>query len=102
MNFFNLLVYLVFTAIILVLIAFMHIFRESSGSSIVYGWVATAIGVILGSIVVAPGFTVITDVILFIDADIYLAAISFILAFYTAAVSVNIRNSMKPKEEAHW
>ena len=98
-NFFNLLVYLVFMAIILVLIIFMHTFSETSGSSVVYGWMATAVGVILGSIVLSPNFEVIKDVIFFIDVDLFLALLSYILALYTAAVSINIRRSTKPVED---
>lgn len=102
MNFFNMMVYLVFNAILLVFIVFMHKFRDSTASSIVYGWIATAMGVIIGAIVISPNFEVIKGVVFFIDVDYYLATISFILALYTAIASVNLYRIIKPKEESDY
>lgn len=101
-NFFNLSVYLIFSAIGLTFLVFMFVFQESANSSIVFGWLSTAINTILGSIILATDFTVITDVVLFIDADMYLATISFVLALYTATVSINLRKSTKVIDAHVW
>jgi len=101
MNFFNLMVYIVFVVIMMVFIVFMHKFRDEAGSSIVYGFIVTAIGSILGAIVLSANFTVISGIIFSIDVDYYLAAISFILAMYTAVVSWNLIKVGKPQEEEY-
>jgi len=95
MNFFNMFVYAIFTAIVFVLIGFMHKFREEGNVSIVYGWLATAISCILGAIVLSPNFDVIRGVVFFIDVDFYLATISFIIAMYTAIVSMNLKRGYR-------
>ncbi len=98
LNFFNLTVYLVFSGLALVFLVFMQIFRDSSGSAIVYGWFSTALNAIMASIILSPNFKVITGVSLFIDADYFLAALSLTLAFYTAIASINIKRSSKKAE----
>jgi len=99
MNFFNLLVYIVFLATTIVLIILMHSFKQDAGASIVYGWVATAIASIMGAMILSPAFTVIRDISFIIDVDYYLAALFFILAFYTGAVSYQLRKEAKPQEQ---
>jgi len=100
-DFFNLTVYLVFITIAFVFIILMHIFKETTGTSIVYGFFSTAISAILGAMIISDNFQVIRGVLFFIDVDYYLAAISFIMALYTALISINIRKATKPKEIDH-
>lgn len=99
MNFFNLLIYITFSAIVFVLIVFMHKFRDSSGSSIVYGWLATAISLILGAILVTPGFEVLKGISLFFPIDTYLGFLSFMIGAYTALFSMNLFKQTRPQEE---
>lgn len=100
MNFFMLLVYLVFTLIAIIFIVFMHLFKESTASAVVYGWMSTAISSILAAIVLSPEYEVIHGVVLLIDVDVYLAIFSFTLALYTAIASVNIRKSFKSQSNS--
>lgn len=97
LNFFNITVFLVFMGIILIFVIFMHIFRDSSGSSIVYGWIATSLALILGSMILSPNFQVVRGIIFFIDVDLYLASLVFIIGMYTAIVSINLKRVANPK-----
>ncbi|KKN07985.1 hypothetical protein LCGC14_1061290 [marine sediment metagenome] len=98
LNFFNLTVYLVLTAGAFIFMVFMHLLGKDTGSKMVYGWMATALNVIIGAIVLAPNFQVITGIDFFIDVDVLLAGLHFVLAFYTAIASINFKRSLKPEE----
>ncbi len=98
LNFFNLTVYLVLTTIAIVFMVFMHLLGKDAGSKMVYGWMATAMNTIIGAIVLAPNFQVITGITFFIDVDVLLAGLHFVLAFYTAIASINFKKSLKEPE----
>ncbi len=99
LNFFNLTVYLVLTAIALVFMVFMHTLGKDAGSKMVYGWIATAMNSIIGAVVLSPNFQVIRGITFPIDVDVLLAALNFILAFYTAIASINFKRTLKEPEE---
>ena len=101
MNFFNLLVYIVFTGISLILIAYMHKFKDDEGSSIVYGVMATTISAIMGAIILSPAFDVVKGVELLIDVNYYLAGFCFVIAMYTALVSWTMHKQNRPKETGY-
>lgn len=100
LNFFNLSVYLVFMSLTLILIVFMHKLKEASASSIVFGWMATAMSIITGAIIISPSFDVLKGVSLFISLDYYLATLSFVIALYTGISSFNIKNQNFPNQGA--
>ena len=98
LNFFNLTVYLVFSAIAIVFIILSKKKEQDLGSAIVFGWIATAINLVLAGIILSTEFTVITGVTLLVDADYYLAAISLLTALYTALASMNVKRSTRVQD----
>ena len=102
MNFFNLLVYLVFMTIGFVFLFCTYQFRNAASTAIAFGWMSAAMFAIVGATIVATDFTVVTGVKLFFDADVYLGIISFALSFFVAYISVNIRKASRPHETHVW
>ena len=102
MEFLRLTIFGLFFLIALVLIAFMHKFREDEGSSVAFGVFATAIMAILGSMILF-GFKVVeVDVSFIFDVNTYIAIICYMIGFYSAAYSVLLNRSRKPKDEEEY
>ncbi len=101
MEFLRLTIFGLFFAISLVLIAYMHKFRDDEGSSIVFGFFAAGIMTILGSMIMF-GFRVVdVDVSFIFNVNTFIAIICYMIAFYSAAYSVLLRRSRRPKEEEY-
>ncbi len=99
MEFLRLTIFGLFFLIDLVLIGFMHKFKEDEGSSIVFGWIATAIMFILGSMIMF-GFKVIdVDVMFGFNANTLIGIVCYMIGFYSAYYSVLMNRSRKPQEE---
>ena len=95
MEFLRLTIFGLFFAFGLVLIAFMHKFKEDEGSSVVFGFFATAIMSILGSMILF-GFKVVdVDVTFIFDVNTYIAIICYMIGFYSAAYSVLLHKERK-------
>ena len=98
MEFLRLTIFGLFFAFGLVLIAFMHKFQEDEGSSIVFGFFATAIMTVLGSMIFF-GFKVIdVDVSFIFDPNNAIALVCYLIAFYSAAYSVLLNKSRKKEK----
>ncbi len=101
MEFLRLTIFGLFFAISLVLIAFMHKFKEDEGSSIVFGFMSTAIMAILGSMILF-GFKVVdVDVSFIFNVNTYIALVCYLIGFYSAYYSILMNRSRKPKEEEY-
>ncbi len=99
MEFLRLTIFGLFFAISLVLIAFMHRFKEDEGSSIVFGFMSTAIMAILGSMILF-GFKVVdVDVSFIFNVNTYIALVCYLIGFYSAYYSILMNRSRKPEEE---
>ena len=102
MEFLRLTIFGIFFLIDLVLIGFMHHFKEDEGSSIVFGWMATAIMFILGSMIMF-GFKVVdVDVIFGFNANTMIGIVCYMIGFYSAYYSVLMHKSRKPREEEEY
>lgn len=100
MNFFNMLVFAVFTLMIFGLTWFMHRFKEDDpNTAITFGWIATGISMILVALILSPNFEIISGVLLFFNTDWYIAVIIAMFGLYTGLVSTNLRRASKPMEE---
>ncbi len=98
LNFFNLIVYLVLTAIAITFMVFMHMLGKDAGSKMVFGWMATAMNSIIGAVVISTDFQIIKGITFPIDVDILIAGLHFVLAFYTAIASINFKRNLKQEE----
>ncbi len=102
MEFLRLTIFGLFFAIALVLIGFMHKFKEDEGSSIVFGFMATGVMAILGSMIMF-GFKVVdVDVTFIFTVNTYIAIICYLIGFYSAYYSVLMHKSRKPREEEEY
>ncbi len=102
MEFLRLTIFGLFFAISLVLIGFMHHFKEDEGSSIVFGWMATAIMAILGSMIMF-GFKVVdVDVGFGFNANTMIGLVCYMIAFYSGYYSILMNRSRKPREEEQY
>ncbi len=101
MEFLRLTIFGLFFFIALVLIGFMHKFKEDEGSSIVFGFMATAIMAILGSMIMF-GFKVVeVDVGFIFNVNTSIGIVCYMIGFYSAYYSVLMHRSRKPKEEEY-
>ncbi len=99
MEFLRLTIFGLFFFISLVLIGFMHKFKEDEGSSIVFGWMATAMMIILGSMITF-GFQVVdVDTIFGFNPNTMIGIVCYMIGFYSAYYSILMNRSRKPKEE---
>ena len=102
MEFLRLTIFGLFFAISLVLIGFMHKFKEDEGSSIVFGCMSTAIMAILGSMILF-GFKVVdVDIVFIFNVNTYIALVCYLIGFYSAYYSVLMHRSRKPKDEEEY
>ena len=102
MEFLRLTIFGIFFFISLVLIGFMHKFKEDEGSSIVFGWMSTAIMFILGSMIMF-GFKVVdVDIIFGFNANTMIGIVCYMIGFYSAYYSVLMHKSRKPQEEEEY
>jgi len=95
---YSLLVYGGYLIIVLILIAFMHKFKEDEGTPMVYGIIASALSLIMAGILVS-GFKIIYGVTLFFDVNYYFIALTMGIGLYTGAVAIAFYRDIKPKEE---
>ncbi len=101
MEFLRLTIFGLFFFFGLVLIGFMHKFKEDEGSSIVFGWMATAIMFILGSMIMF-GFKVVdVDIIFGFNANTMMGIVCYMIGFYSGYYSILMNRSRKPKEEEY-
>ena len=89
LDIFHLAVYGLMGGLGLIFMLFMHLFKDDSGSSIIYGIMASALFAIIGAMLVS-GFELIKGVTFFFDINYYLIALAFILTLYNATVSMNL------------
>ena len=102
MEFLRLTIFGIFFFISLVLIGFMHHFKEDEGSSIVFGWMATAIMVILGSMIMF-GFKVVdVDVMFGFNANTMIGIVCYMIGFYSGYYSILMNRSRRPREEEEY
>ena len=102
MEFLRLTIFGIFFFISLVLIGFMHKFKEDEGSSIVFGWMATAMMVILGSMIMF-GFEVVdVDIIFGFNANTMIGIVCYMIGFYSAYYSILMNRSRRPREEGEY
>ncbi len=101
MEFLRLTIFGLFFFFGLVFIGFMHKFKEDEGSSIVFGWMATAIMTILGSMIMF-GFKVVdVDVGFGFNANTMIGLVCYMIGFYSAYYSVLMHKSRKKEEEEY-
>ncbi len=101
MEFLRLTIFGLFFAFGLVLIAFMHKFKEDEGSSVVFGFLATGIMAVLGSMILF-GFKVVdVDVTFIFNVNTHIAIICYVIGFYSAYYSALLHKSRKPVEEEY-
>ncbi len=102
MEFLRLTIFGIFFFISLVLIGFMHKFKEDEGSSIVFGWMSTAVMVILGSMIMF-GFKVVdVDIIFGFNANTMIGIVCYMIGFYSAYYSILMNRSRRPREEEEY
>ena len=99
LSIFNLMVYGFLFSICMVLILFMHLFREEQGTSMVYGTIACALFTIMSAMLLS-GFEFIRDVTFFFDINYYLVALFISMALYTGMVSFNLWKMDKKENES--
>ena len=96
-QFYNFGVYGFFLVIVLVLILFMHKFKEDKGTPVVYGAIATTICVIIIAVLLS-GFEVIQGVTFIIDVNYYIIALTAGIGLYTMLASFSFYGDMKEKD----
>lgn len=102
MEFLRLTIFGLFFFFGLVLIAFMHKFKEDEGSSIAFGFFAAAIMAVLGSMILF-GFKVVdVDITFIFNVNTHIAIVCYLIGFYSAAYSVLLHKSRKPKDEEEY
>lgn len=94
---FNLMVFGGYLFLQLVLIVFIHIFKNDTGSGIVYGTLATIFSVIMLAIFLG-GFNVLKDVIFIIDVNYYLMLVTAGIGVYTFLLANNIHKELKANQ----
>ena len=96
-QFYNFGVYGFFLIIVLVLIVFMHKFKEDKGTPVVYGAIATTICVIMIAVLLS-GFEVIQGATFIIDVNYYIIALTAGIGLYTMLASFSFYGDMKEEE----
>ena len=86
-----------FLVIILVLIVFMHKFKEDKGTTVVYGAIATTISAIMVAMILS-GFDIVQGITFIIDVNYYIVALTAGIGLYTLLVSYSFYADMKEEE----
>lgn len=98
-NKYNLEIFIAWFAIILVLIAYMHKFKEDEGSSIVFGWFGATFAWLLGAIMIMGWKPINTEMTFILNVNSDIALIIILLGVYSAIYSVLMRREKRGTTE---
>lgn len=93
-QFFGLLLFGAAFVAVLILIAFMHLFKNDRGTPMVYGIIASVISYITAAIIFG-GFDVIQGITLIIDVNYYFGFLMVGMGIYTTSVSYTFYQDIK-------
>jgi len=94
---FNLMVFGGYLFLQLVLIVFIHIFKNDTGSGIVYGTLATIFSAIMIAIFLG-GFNVLQGIIFIIDVNYYFMLVTAGFGIYTFLLASNIHKEIRANQ----
>lgn len=101
LDIFHLMVYGCFTTVALIMMLFMHLFKEDTGTSVIYGAISSACFAIQIAML-SGGFELINGVTFFFDIKYYIIALFASLSLYTGIVSYNLWRIDKPKKQVDY
>jgi len=96
-QFYNFGVYGFFLLVVLVLIVFMHKFKEDKGTPVVYGTIAGTLCFIMVAIMLS-GFQIVQGITFIIDVNYYIIALTAGIGFYTFIIAYFFYGDIKEEE----